>query len=81
MGRIHDCDGDNNVKVGDVLLEESYENIVVNDAEGIIVGFGVSDLVVVRTGDIVMVAHKARVNEIKDLLTSMARDENYEKYL
>ncbi len=81
MGRIHDFDEDNNVKVGDVHLEGSYENIVVNDAEGIIVGFGVSDLVIVRTGDIVMVAHKARVNEIKDLLLSMARDENYEKYL
>ncbi len=81
MGRIHDRDGDSNVKVGDVLLEGSYENIVVNDAAGIIVGLGVSDLVIVRTGDIVMVAHKTRVNEIKDLLTSMARDEKYEKYL
>jgi mannose-1-phosphate guanylyltransferase len=81
MGRIHDRDEDNNVKVGDILLEGSYENIVVNDAAGIIVGLGVSDLVVVRTGDIVMVAHKTRVSEIKDLLTSMAEDEKYEKYL
>lgn len=81
MGRIHDGDGQNNVKVGDVLLEGSFENIVVNDAAGIIVGFGVSDLVIVRTGDIVMVAHKTRVNEIKDLLTSMAKDEKHEKYL
>lgn len=81
MGRIHDCDRDNNVKVGDIFLEGSYENIVVNDAAGIIVGFGVSDLVIVRTGDIVMVAHKTRVNEIKDLLTSMAKDEKHEKYL
>lgn len=81
MGRIHDCDGDNNVRVGDVILEGSYENIVVNDAAGIIVALGVSDLVIVRTGDIVMVAHKTRVNEIKDLLISMAGDEKHEKYL
>ncbi len=81
MGRIHDRDGQYNVKVGDVLLEGSFENIVVNDAAGIIVGFGVSDLVIVRTGDIVMVAHKTRVNEIKDLLTGMAKDEKHEKYL
>ena len=81
MGRIKDRDGDSNVRVGDVLLEGSYENIVVNDAEGIIVGLGVSDLVIVRTGDIVMVAHKTRLNDIRDLLTRMAGDEKYEKYL
>lgn len=79
--RIHQSDQRNNVVVGDVFLEDSYENIVVNDATGIIVGLGVSDLVMVRTGDIVMVAHKTRVGDIKDLLTGMSGEEKYEKYL
>lgn len=81
MGRIHRSDRDNNVAVGDVLLDGSFENIIVNDAKGIIVGFGVSDLVIVRTGDIVMVAHKTRVGDIKDLLSNLSENEEYEKYL
>jgi mannose-1-phosphate guanylyltransferase len=81
MNRIQNRDSQGNVARGDVLLNGSYENIVVNDAEGIIVGYGVSDLVIVRTGEIVMVAHKTRVGEIKDLLSQMAGSENHEKYL
>ncbi len=79
--RIHERDRNNNASIGDIILEDSYENIVVNDAHGVIVGLGVSDLVIVRTGEIVMVAHKTRVGEIKNLLNNFAKDENYEKYL
>ena len=81
MDRIQRQDRHNNVVTGDVVLDGSYENIVVNDAKGIIVGFGVSDLVIVRAGDIVMVAHKTKVGDIKDLLTNLAGNEKYEKYL
>ncbi len=81
MDRIHRQDRHDNVVSGEVVLESSYENIVVNDAKGIIVGYGVSDLVIVRTGDIVMVAHKTRVGEIKDLLNTLSENNKYEKYL
>jgi hypothetical protein len=67
--------------MGNVLLDGSYENIVVNDDAGIIVGLGVTDLVIVRAGEIVMVAHKTRVGDIKDLLVKLAADDKYEKYL
>ncbi len=79
--RIHDGDNHNNVILGDTLLEGSYENIVVNNAEGVIVGLGVSDLVIVRTGEIVMVAHKTKVGEIKELLAKISGNDKYEKYL
>jgi mannose-1-phosphate guanylyltransferase len=81
MGRVRDHDRQNNVTLGNVLLEGSYENIVVNDDYGVIVGLGVSDLVIVRAGEIVMVAHKTSVGEIKDLLQKIGADERYEKYL
>jgi hypothetical protein len=63
------------------LLDGSYENTVVNNDNGVIVGLGVSDLVVVKAGEIVMVAHKTRVGDIKELLAKIAADKNYEKYL
>ena len=81
MDRIHDRDRASNVRKGEVIAENSYENIVVNDADGIIACLGVSDLVIVRTGEIVMVAHKTRVAEVKNLLATMGADKKYEKYL
>jgi mannose-1-phosphate guanylyltransferase len=81
LGRIRSRDRNNNVVMGDVLLEGSYENIAVNDDSGVIVALGVSDLVIVRAGEIVMVAHKTRVGEIKDLLVKLGATDRYEKYL
>jgi mannose-1-phosphate guanylyltransferase len=81
MDRIHGRDRESNVKLGDVIAENSYENIVVNDADGVIACLGVSDLVIVRTGEIVMVAHKTRVADVKNLLATLGGDQKYEKYL
>jgi len=81
LGRIRLRDRDNNVSMGDVIVDGSYENIIVNNDSGVIVAYGVSDLVIVRTGDIVMVAHKTRVGDIKDFLVKLAADDRYEKYL
>ncbi len=81
LDRIRERDRFNNVAVGNVLMESSYENTVVNDDAGIIVGYGVSDLVIVKAGEIVMVAHKTVVGEIKELLTRIAADKDHEKYL
>jgi mannose-1-phosphate guanylyltransferase len=81
LERIRSRDRNNNVNMGNVLLDGSYENTVVNDDTGIIVGLGVTDLVIVKAGDIIMVAHKTRVGEIKDLLAKIGADKKYEKYL
>ena len=81
MDRIHERDRSCNVARGDVVVEDSYENIVVNDADGVIACLGASDLVIVRTGEIVMVAHKTRVADIKSLLATLGKDKKYEKYL
>jgi mannose-1-phosphate guanylyltransferase len=82
LQRIHAPNRDGNVILGEVVLESSFENTVVNDREeGLIVGFGVSDLIIVQTGKIVMVAHKTRANDIKELLSKFEENERYQQYL
>jgi mannose-1-phosphate guanylyltransferase len=81
MGRIHEHDFDHNVSKGNVFLENSYENIVMNDSGGIVVGLGVSDLIIVKSDDVFMVAHKTRVDEIKKLLGNLAEKDENKKYL
>ncbi|RKX28151.1 MAG: mannose-1-phosphate guanylyltransferase, partial [Candidatus Zixiibacteriota bacterium] len=54
---------------------------VYNESSGIIVTLGVSDLVVVKTDDIVLVAHKTKVNEVKQVIKDLAEDDELKKYL
>ncbi|MGW8266671.1 MAG: mannose-1-phosphate guanylyltransferase [Longimicrobiales bacterium] len=66
------CPGDRagNVALGNVHLEEARRNIVMVE-EGEAVLFGVEGLVVVKSGDILLVVDRERAGEIKDLLKSL----------
>jgi mannose-1-phosphate guanylyltransferase len=82
LQRIHPPDRENNIIIGDVLSLDSYETTMVNaGGDGLVVGFGVSDLVIVKTEKIVLVAHKTRVSDLKDLLSKIDKDEKYQQYL
>ena len=81
LERYKQRDKDNNVVIGDAKLMNSYETTVYNDHEGMIVTLGVSDLVVVKTDDIVLVAHKTQVNDVKKIIKELHEDEDRKKYL
>lgn len=81
LERIKQRDRENNVIIGKAQVTGTYETTIVNDGPGIIATLGVSDLVIVRTGDIVFVAHKTRVQDVKELLQKFASDKNLEEYL
>lgn len=63
-------DENGNVAVGSVHLEDARDNIVMAE-EGEVVLFGVEGLVVVRSGDIVLVAERDKTPELKTLLNSL----------
>ena len=81
LSRYRDRDNDNNVLVGETILHDSFETTVYNEGDGIIACIGVADLVVVRSGNITMVAHKTKAPEIKELLAKLGEDESNRKYL
>jgi mannose-1-phosphate guanylyltransferase/mannose-6-phosphate isomerase len=81
LERYKERDSENNVQIGDSVLLDTYETTVYNDCEGLIACIGLSDLVVVRSGDITLVAHKTKVGEVKDVLAKLSQDEKRRKYL
>jgi len=81
LDRIKEKDRDHNVMIGSVRAVGTYETTIVNDSDGIIATLGVSDLVIVKTDDIVFVAHKTKVQDVKELLSEFAKDKSLEKYL
>jgi mannose-1-phosphate guanylyltransferase/mannose-6-phosphate isomerase len=70
-------DEDGNVVRGDVIMQDSQDNLILADNRLVAV-LGVRDLVVVETKDAVLVAHRAQAQEVKELVTrlkAMARVE------
>lgn len=60
-----------NVAHGDALAIDARGNLVVTD-QGVVVLIGVDDLVVVRSGDAILVVPKARAHEVKDAVSGLA---------
>ena len=81
LSRYREKDNDNNVLVGESVLPDSFETTVYNESDGLIACIGVSDLVVVRSGNITMVAHKTKAPEIKELLARLGEHEDTREYL
>ena len=68
---------EDNIIKGRVMLEDSSDNLVYNyDGERLIVGVDLSDLLVVNTKDVLLVAKKSSVSKIKKLVESFQGTEN-----
>ncbi len=67
-----------NVTQGDVLLEDSEDNLVYNfDTDKLVVGIDLEDFMVVNTKDVLLVAKKTSVPKIKSVIKKL-KDEGRE---
>ncbi|MFQ6007870.1 MAG: mannose-1-phosphate guanylyltransferase [Candidatus Zixiibacteriota bacterium] len=81
LERYKEMDLENNIIVGDGIAVDTYETTIYNNSDGIIACLGVSDLIVVRTDNITMVAHKSKSEEMKKILEKLEEDEKTHQYL
>ncbi len=81
LDRFKDRDSENNVRIGQTVALDTFETTIYNDSDGLIACFGVSDLVVVRSGKVTLVTHKTKAGEIKELLNKLNEDESTQEYL
>ena len=56
---------------GDVVAVDARDNLLFAD-RGLVAALGVSDLVIVRTGDAVLVAHRDRAQEVRRIVERLA---------
>ncbi|OYV03157.1 hypothetical protein CGW93_02060 [candidate division bacterium WOR-3 4484_18] len=71
---------DTNVVVGDWVGIDSSDNIIYAE-DGIIATIGVDNLIIVKSGNRVLVAHKDKDQEIKELIALLAKKKRYSQYL
>ena len=65
-------DGDGNAVHGDALLRKT-KNTLVHASSRLVGVIGVEDVTIVETADAVLVAHRSKSGEVKDLVTALAQ--------
>ncbi|MDX1776958.1 MAG: mannose-1-phosphate guanylyltransferase/mannose-6-phosphate isomerase, partial [Desulfobulbales bacterium] len=71
-------DKEGNVVHGDVLLEDVHNSLIRSEYR-LVAGVGLADILVVETGDAVLVAPRARAQDVKKIVTLIKAD-NKEEY-
>ncbi len=79
LGKFLNKDGSNNTSKK-VFLDEC-NNCFVFGNKKLIIGFGVNDLVIVDTGEVLLVMDKNKEQEIKQLLKKMEKNKEFIEYL
>jgi len=62
---------DNNTMIGKICPIDSTNNVLIADDETLIATIGVSDLIVVKAGDAILVARKDQAQKVKDLVEAL----------
>ncbi len=73
LARHNPNDEAGNVKLGDVHLSNAKRCIVDNKTSGLVALLGVEDLIVVRTGDAVLVARRDQAEKVKKLVEEIEK--------
>jgi mannose-1-phosphate guanylyltransferase len=74
LGRYLKPDKNGNLARGGAIALDARNNLVDNDAKGTVVLSGVSDLLVVRTDDVVLVVPRKHAEKIKDIVDQLHRE-------
>jgi mannose-1-phosphate guanylyltransferase len=72
---------DGNVVSGDAVIVDAERNIVVCDDGHVIALIGVHDLVVVQSGDAILVVPKHRAQDVRDVVAALETDPNGKRHL
>ena len=67
-------DGDGNAHRGDVIARDCRDTLAISEKR-LIALIGLTDVVVVDTDDAVLVAHKDRVQEVKEIVAKLKQDQ------
>ena len=73
-------DKQGNVIIGKIFSQDTKNTIIVNDKD-IIATMGINNLVVVKTGDALLIISKDKTSDLKELIKQIRQDKNGYKYL
>ncbi len=73
LATLLERDAAGNAVQGHVVARDTRDSIIISDDGGIVATLGVDDLVVVHSGKATLVARKDRLDDLKELVESLAQ--------
>jgi len=80
LERFHSRDDQGNIKLGRVEMLDCENNITMCD-DGLVAALGVNDLIIVKSGNAVMVCHRSKAQEVRKLLEQVRANPELKEYL
>lgn len=77
LWQIGSKDGDGNMLRGDVMAVGTHDTLAISQSR-MVACVGLADMVVVETADAVLVAHKSCIQQVKDVVSTLKRDQRSE---
>ncbi len=77
LWEIHQQDQNGNVCKGDVIMED-VKNSYIHSESRLVAAIGVDDHVIVETDDVILVADKSRVQDVKRLVAQIKQQDRHE---
>jgi len=78
LSELHKQDKMANIRTGnDIIIAES-ENCIVKQSEKTVVLFGVKNLLVVETDDVILISDRNRAQDIRDLVNSLEQQQRHD---
>jgi len=77
LWEIHQQDENGNVCKGDVIMED-VNNSYIHSESRLVAAIGVDDHVIVETDDVILVADKSRVQDVKKLVAQLKQQDRHE---
>ena len=73
LGSIHDPDADGNVELGEVVSVDSRNTVTISDG-GLVATLGVDDLIIVKSGNSVLVTKREHAERVRELVAKLEAD-------
>jgi len=73
LGEVHGADAAGNVAVGKVVAVDAENDILVADSDSLVAVVGVSDVVVVKSGNAVLVTRRTDAGRVRDVVAELKK--------
>lgn len=76
---LHECDQHGNTVLGDAIMIDSQDNLV-HSENRMVASIGVNNLAIIDTPDALLIAHRDRTQEVRDIVQTLKKN-SHESYL
>lgn len=81
LGEVLEEDDEGNITKGNVLTLDTKNTTIYGDRDKVVAAIGLEDVVIVDTGDALLVCDKSKAQEVREIVDRLSKDEELKGYI